>query len=74
MTTQHCITTFVCPVEDQKPDGARIPDEAEHKAYMKQWYTWQSVHRAIIPHKGSLMGRKRERSNCLDCQGGLVYF
>jgi hypothetical protein len=39
MTAQNCITTFVCPVEDQKPDGARIPDEAEHNAHMKQWCT-----------------------------------
>jgi hypothetical protein len=58
-TTQNCIITFDCPVEDQKLDGARIPDEAEHNAHMKQWYTLQSVHHALIPHKEYLMGNPR---------------
>ena len=60
MTTQNCSITFVCPVEDQKLKGARIPDEAEPNAHMKLWCTLQRAHHAIIPHKAYLMGRTRE--------------
>ena len=58
-TTQDCIITFVCPVEDQKRDGARIPDEAEHHAHIKPWCTLPSVHYALIPHTEDLKGNPR---------------
>jgi hypothetical protein len=61
MTTQDCIITFVCPVEYQDLEGARIPDEAEHHAHIKPWCTWPRAHHAIIPPKAYLMGRTRER-------------